>query len=103
MADGIDALFAALAGDTGGGGGLARSGRGVERSFAGIDAANTGLSPPEPGQALSAQLSAPAHHGGTHLPLARPAHAGRGRPAYMGRSATQSARGLVLALSRAEG
>jgi len=99
MADGFDALFAALAGD----GGTARSGRGLDGKLARLAGAGAAPVPREPGQALSAMLGARAHHAGSHLAVPSAASVGHGRPAYMARSATQAAHALLLALARAEG
>lgn len=98
MADGINGLFAALAGDSGAGD-FARLGHGIGGELGRIAGAGA-VTPPEPGHALSATLGARSHGAGSHLAVPQTAHAGRGRPAYMARTGTQAARALALALSR---
>ena len=101
MADGFDALFAALDG-SGGGGELAVLQRGLEKGAAGIGM--HAVLPGDPAHVLSAELGTRAHSAGSHLPQAvRGAQASRGRPRYMAATATQTARALIAALTRAGG
>ena len=99
MADGIDALFAALDGGGGGDGALAGLQHGLEKGVAAISAGHAVLLP-DPARQLSAELGTRAHGAGSHLPQAvRGALASRRR--YMAPTSTQAARALIAALTRA--
>ena len=102
MANGIEALFAVLDGGAGGGD-LTQLAHQIG-SEAGRIGAATGVLPPDPAHALSAMLGTRGHSGGSHLGVAtRGAAASRARPRYMAASATQTARALIAALTRAGG